>query len=479
MIGLIAAVLVASSPGHTELTIYNQGFGLVKEVRQLKLRKGRQQVAIEDVAAEIEPTSVGFRSLRAQSFRILEQNYQYDLINSQAILAKCVGQRIRLVRAIGGKRESLEGVLLSPPKEVFVATDPQQPDGQQALSLIPSVQTFNGMVIKTDDGRIVLDPTGEVEVRAIPEGLISRPTLKWDLESTKAGTEPVELSYISQGLNWNADYVLTLDGLGKADLQGWVTLSNTSGATWNDAHLKLLAGDVNRVEQPGHVVYLAANAAPATVNSNSFKEESLFEYHLYTLQRPTTVRNNETKQVSLLEGHGIPVRKKLIIDSISEQYFPGEGEIGTGDIKPQVQLEFVNDLKSGLGMPLPKGNVKVYQHDQSGSEQLLGEDSMDHTPRNETVSLNVGRSFDVASTRKRLAYRELGSRAYREVFEVEVRNRKEETETVFVLERHYGDWRITEKSQPFDKLDSHTAQFVVHLQPNEVKRVRYTVETKW
>jgi hypothetical protein len=471
MIGLIAAVLVASSPSQTELTIYNQGFGLVKEVRELKIRKGRQEVAIEDVAAQIEPTSVGFRILGTNSFSILEQNYQYDLINSQAILNKSVGQHIRFIRTIGGKKESLEGVLLSAPTAIDATVDGQQQQSQQ--------ETFNGMVIKTDDGRIVLDPTGEIEVSSIPAGLISRPTLKWDIESTKDGTEPVELSYISQGLTWNADYVLTLDGQGSADMQGWVTLANTSGATWIDARLKLLAGDVNRVQPQSIQVALSAAAAPATVSAPSFKEESLFEYHLYTLQRPTTVRNNETKQVSLLEGHGIPVRKKLIIDSITEHYYPSEGEVGTGDVKPQVRLEFLNELKSGLGMPLPKGNVKVYQRDKSGSVQLLGEDSIDHTPRNEKISLNVGRSFDVVSTRKRLAFKELRSQAYREQFEIEVRNRKQELETVYVLERHYGDWRITDKSQPFDKLDSNTAQFVVSLQPNEVKKVRYTVETKW
>lgn len=471
MIGLIAAVLVASSATQTELTIYNQGFGLVKEVRELKLTKGRQEVAIEDVAAQIEPTSVGFRSLGTHSFSILEQNYQYDLINSQAILNKSVGNRIRFIRTIGGKKELLDGVLMSAPTAIVTTSDGQQQQYQQ--------ETFNGMVIKTDDGRIVLDPTGEIEVSSIPSGLISRPTLKWDIESTKDGSEPVELSYISQGLNWNADYVLTLDGNGTADMQGWVTLANTSGATWKDAHLKLLAGDVNRVQSHGQVEVMSSAVVPATVTEAPFKEESLFEYHLYTLQRPTTVRNNETKQVSLLEGHGIPVRKKLIIDSITEQYFPGEGEVGTGDVKPQVRLEFLNDLKSGLGMPLPKGNVKVYQRDKSGSVQLLGEDSIDHKPRNEKISLNVGRSFDVVSTRKRLAFKELRSQVYREQFEIEVRNRKEEPETVYVYERHYGDWQITAKSQAYDKLDSNTAQFVVNLQPNEVKKVRYTVETKW
>jgi hypothetical protein len=213
--------------------------------------------------------------------------------------------------------------------------------------------------------------------------------------------------------------------------------------------------------------------------SRPFQEETLFEYHLYTLQRPATVRNNETKQVSLLEGHSIPIVKKLIIDSISQRYYPNEGEIGTGDVKPLVRLEFDNDEKSGLGMPLPKGKVKVYQRDQSGSVQLLGEDAIGHTPKNEHLSLQVGHSFDVVSSRKRQAFHRINSQSVREIFEIEVRNRKATPETVYVLERHYADWKIIEKSQDFTKLDSNTAQFIVKLKPNEVKKVVYTVDTKW
>ncbi len=304
----------------------------------------------------------------------------------------------------------------------------------------------------------------------------------WDIDAVKAGETTVELSYISQGLTWNADYVVTLDGASKGDIQGWVTLNNTSGATWENAKLKLLAGDVNQVRNGmTFALQRGAPAGKAFGGGNGFQEESLFEYHLYTLQRPATVRNNETKQLSLLEGHGVPIEKKLIVDSIAGvgQYYPGEGEIGTGDVKPQVRLEFVNDEKSGLGMPLPKGNVKVYQRDQSGSVQLLGEDSIDHTPKNEKISLVVGRSFDVVSTRKRTNFHRISDRSVRETFEIEVRNRSEVPKTVFVLERHYGDWKFTDKSQPFTKLDSNTAQFVVDLQPNEVKKVTYTVETTW
>jgi hypothetical protein len=468
MLGVIAAVLLASGPSQTEITIYNQGFGLVKEVRSLNLKQGRQSVAIEDVASQIDPTSVSFHSLtNKDAFSILEQNYQYDLISPQAILSKSVGQKVRFIRTIGNQKDVLIGTLLNAPTSIVA-----NPGGS-------SQQTYNGMVIRTDDGRIVLDPTGEVEVSTVPAGLISKPTLEWDVEAPAASSNSVELSYISRGLNWSADYVFTLNGLGKGDIQGWVTLNNSSGATWENAKLKLLAGDVHTVNPMATRAMSMPRGGAGGFGGGGFAEESLFEYHLYTLERPATVRNNETKQLSLLQGQDVPIQKKLIVDSITSQYSPGEGEIGTGDIKPQVRLEFVNNQASGLGMPLPKGKIRVYQRDQSGSVQLLGEDQIDHTPRNEHVSLVIGRSFDVVSSRKRTNYTAVSDRNVRESFEIEVRNRKETPETVYVLERHWGDWKVTSKSQDFTKLDSDTMQFVVNLQPNEVKKVIYTVETRW
>jgi len=468
-IALGLAASLAPESHQAELTIYTQGFGLVKEVRRLNLKKGRQDIRIEDVASLIDPTCVSFHSLSGKdSFSILEQNYQYDLISPQAILNKSIGQRLRFIRTVGNQEDVLTGILLSAPTATVAASDGS------------SQQTYNGMVIRTDDSRIVLDPTGEVEVSSVPAGLISKPTLVWDIDAGKEGANSVELSYISHGLSWSADYVLTLNGQGKGDIQGWVTLDNSSGATWENAKLKLLAGDVHTV-QPTVNSFLQAEAAVSPVNgaAKAFAEESLFEYHLYTLDRPATIRNKETKQLSLLQGQDFPVTKRLIVDSISNSYYPGEGEIGTGDIKPQVRVEFVNDKASGLGMPLPKGKVRVYQRDQSGSVQLLGEDQIDHTPRNERVSLVVGRSFDIVCSRKRTNFTRINYRSVRESFEIEVRNRKETAESVDVLERHWGDWTITKRSQDFIKLDSNTAKFPLTLLPNEVKKVVYTVETKW
>jgi len=439
----------------TEITVYNQGFGLVKEARTIQLKRGRQTVGIEDVASQIDPTSVSIRSLSApDSFTVLEQNYQYDLIGPASILAKAVGERLRVV----GPKETVEGVLISSPG-----------------------QNGGGLVLRTDDGRIILDPQGQITLAKVPEGLITRPTLLWDLETDRDGGQDVELSYITQGLSWTADYVLTLDGKGKGALQGWVTMNNQSGTTYKDAKLKLLAGDVNQAPQPRGGAAFGGREALAMVADKAFKEESLFEYHLYTLQRPATIVNKEIKQLGLLSGDAVPVVKRLIVDATRQygRYYPQEGAIGVGDIAPQVRIEFVNNKESGLGMPLPAGRFRLYQRDGSGSTQLLGEDRIDHTPKDEKVSLVVGRSFDVRATRKRTEFTRLSQNSVRETFSIEVRNRKTVEDKVEVIERLWGDWKVTAKNMEFTKEDSNTIRFSVPLKAGETKTVTYTAETKW
>jgi len=312
--------------------------------------------------------------------------------------------------------------------------------------------------------------------------MISVPTLLWDLQTAKGGAQNVELSYLTKGINWNADYVLTLGSNSTADLQGWVTINNQSGARFEDAKLKLLAGDVRRVQPQAQSGFGGGGARYAKAEmDNQFQQENLFEYHLYTLQRPATLNNRETKQISLLQGTDIKFVKKLIIDSLHDvgQYYPSEGEIGTGDLKPLAQIEFVNSKSNGLGMPLPKGTVKVYQRDSSGSVQMLGEDAIDHTPKDETINLAIGRSFDIVASRKRTNFRRLGPTTTQESFEISVRNRKDVADTVHVYERHYADWRINAKSMDFKKLDAWTMDFTVDLKAGEEKVITYTVTTQW
>lgn len=453
MLALKAATMAPTLPP-TEITVYNQGFGLVKEARTLDLKKGRQTVGIEDVAAQIDPSSVSIRSLLApDAISVLEQNYQYDLIGPASILAKAVGERIRVV----GPKETVEGVLISSPG-----------------------QNGGGLVLRTDDGRIVLDPQGQITLAKVPAGLITRPTLLWDLLSDRDGAQNVELSYITQGLSWTADYVLTLDGAGKAALQGWVTMNNQSGTTYRDAKLKLLAGDVNQAPPRSENNAFAARAL-STAAAPGFQEESLFEYHLYTLQRPATIADKETKQLGLLSVDAVPVQKRLVVDATRRfgRRLPQEGAFGTGDVAPQVRIEFTNDAKSGLGMPLPAGRFRLYQRDASGSTQLLGEDRIDHTPKDERISLVVGRSFDVRATRLRTAFERLGDNAVREGFSIELRNRKTTPETVEVVERLWGSWKVAAKSDEFTKEDSNTIRFAVSLKAGETRKVTYTVETRW
>jgi len=473
------AVVAALAIEGPQITIYNQGFGLVKEQRELNLRAGRQQVAIEDVAQLIEANSVGIVSISAPgSIEVLEQNYQYDLISPQAILNKAVGGRITLSRVLpNGQREKISGTLMSSPSAVINT-------GQGAE------RHYSGMVLRTDDGRILLDPTGEVEVTSIPEGLISKPTLMWDLVADKGGPNTIQLSYLTQGMSWTADYVLMLDSKGTlGDLKGWVNLNNRSGATYKNATLKLLAGDVQRTSRGRTLGAPMADAAEKSRGgAGGFVEEQFADYHLYTLQRPADVRNNEMKQVSLLEGFRVPIRKRLIVDAMRNYhgYRPGEGEVGSGIIKPQIRIEFTNDKESNLGMPLPMGSVKVFQPDQSGSLQMLGEDAIGHTPRDEKISLVVGQAFDVVAERKRLRFEWLrvpGSnnpRGMIETFLIEIRNRKETAaETVTVLERHWGEYKIVKSSMPYKALDSETIEFSVDVPAGGTRRVEYTVETRW
>lgn len=464
--------------GGTELTVYNQGFALVKESRNFNLVKGTQTLLVEDVAQLIEPSSVGIRSLgKAGLFEVLEQNYQYDLISTAAILNKAVGQQIALVRVLpNGQKERIEGTLLSAPTAVVA-----NPGGGSSY-------TYNGMVLRATDGRILLDPSGEIEVRSIPDGLISKPTLVWEVDSQASGNTDVELSYITQGMSWSSDYVLQLDESGKiGTLKGWVTLNNNAGVTFKNAKLKLLAGDVQRAES-APAGRAGAAMRDAMKSEGGFAEEQFAEYHLYTLQRPATVRNKEMKQLSLLEADKVPVKKKLVIDAMRmyRGWRAQEGEVGTGNIKPQFRVEFKNDKESNLGMPLPQGKFKVFQRDSSGSVQLLGEDRIDHTPRNEELSLVVGRSFDIVATRKRTHFEYIRDaadrnrvRGARESFEIEVRNRKETAETVNILERFYSEWSITAKNHGFTKVDSDTIEFILSLKANEVKKVTYTVEYRW
>lgn len=475
---LISAMLVAASAlaGSTELTVYNGGFALVKDVRSLELERGRQEVTVENVAQMIDPTSVAIRNLtNPNGFTVFEQNYRYDLISVQAILAKVVGGTVFLNRTLpNGQKERIEATLMSAPTTVVGTAE----GGNQ--------MTYNGMVLRTNDGRILLNPSGEVEVASIPKDLISRPSLVWDLEARTAGKQDIELSYLTNGISWTASYVFSLDQAGTGgDLRGWVTLNNQSGATYEDAKLKLLAGDVRRVQEATKMMMPRRAGGSGAADAAGFAEESFADYHLYTLQRPATVRQNEIKQVSLLEGIGVTANRSLVLNvgDGGWQRPESDGYDTRENLKPEIRLAFLNEAKNKLGMPLPAGKIKVYQRDSSGSPQLIGEDQIGHTPKDERIQLTLGTAFDVVGTFKRTNYEAIRSgntvRGARETFSVQLRNRKDSPERVTVIDRRWGEWKVSRSDLATTKSDAATLQFVVDLRANETKTVTYTVETLW
>lgn len=481
MLGSISLCLATAmfAPKSIEITIYNQNFALVKELRVLDLKQGRQEIQVEDVAAQIDPTSVSFKSLSAGlPVSILEQNYQYDLLTTDSILRKSIGKRVRLRQALqNGQVLTTEGVMLAAPG----GTQTQGGGGSQFF--------YSGMIIKTDDGRIILNPEGTIEVMEIPDGLISKPTLMWDLIADKGGRRDIELAYLTNSINWSADYVLTLNAEDTAaDLNGWVTINNRCGATFTNATLKLIAGDVRRlIQQPqGGGFGGGREMMDAAKSAGGFAEQSLFEYHLYTLGRPATVRNNETKQIGLLSGADIPVNKELILEGqqsvwrgYGSSYRPGEGFASDSKLKVNVVVELHNTDKNGLGMPMPKGKVRVYKRDASGQVQMLGEDHIDHTPREEKIRLYIGDSFDVVGERKRLTFKRISSNVVQETFEIKVRNRKKTNETVRIIEHAWSDWSILSESMKSKKTDSNTFEYLVSLKPDEERVITYTIQTTW
>lgn len=439
------------------ITVYNQNFGVVREVRELA-SLGTGQVALEfrDVAANIQPETVAIKSLSAPgTINVLEQNYRYDLLTPQTLLEKFVGKNIRTYRyhEATAKEEAADAELLS-------VADGQQP-----------VLRLNGEVTFGYPARLAFPQ--------VPDNLIAKPTLMWLVASQKP-QQTLEVSYLTQNLNWSADYVLVVnENDTQGALQGWVTLVNQSGASYKNAQLQLVAGDVNRV-QPQRLYKSAEMAVPAAapMGGAGFQEQGLFEYHLYTLGRPTSVLQNEQKQVSLLEADGIKIDKKLIF--YGQQYwFRGQyGEIQSNQ-KVGVYLDFKNEEKNKLGIPLPKGTLRVYKADKSGAKQFVGEDQIDHTPRDEKIRVKMGEAFDVVGDRKQTEWRVLGSCTAESSWQIELRNHKDSAVEVEDFEPIGGDWTVLESSIPYDKKDAGTFSFNVKVPARGKTKVTYKVRLRY
>ena len=438
------------------ITIYNDNLGLVKETRTLTLSGGRNEVRYMDVASQVNPRTVHMVSLSAPAaLQVLEQNYEYDLISPDKLMEKFIGRKVKLVFPPPGGDRTAE----------------RETDATL-------VSTTGGMVYQID-GQFHVNPPARVILPEIPGGLISVPTLVWLLQNSGSGSHKVETSYLTGGIAWSADYVavVNVDDT-RTDLTGWVTIDNNSGASYKDARLKLVAGDIHR-EQP-QAVPMMKTMEMGMVARQAFAEESFFEYHLYTLDRPATIKDRQTKQIALMEATAIPVSKIFLLVGEPSYYRSRLGTLGT-DMKVAVNLEMTNSQKNGLGVPLPRGVVRLYKKDSSGSLQFIGEDAIKHTPKDEKITLKVGDAFDVVADRTQVDYKAVSGGRYdaESEFEIKIRNHKDTPVTVTVREPVPGDWKVLSSSHPWAKADAHTIEFSVTVAANAESVLRYRVAVDW
>lgn len=441
------------------VTIYNENLALVKDSRKVKLDKGPNQLAWREVSAQMRPETALLRNLvNPGATRLIEQNFDFDLLTPQKLLEKYIGREVTVI-------------------SINPATGVEKRETASVLA------TNGGVVLKFAD-RIETGVPGRLAFSGVPDNLRDKPTLVISLANATIGDQNLELSYLTGGLSWKADYVAELNEKDShLDINGWVTLSNRSGASYPDARLQLVAGDVNLVQDDmarGRPVPLMAKATMAEAADMS--QEALFEYHLYTLERATSIADNQIKQVALMSASSVPVKKELLFEGQNYYYSGQYGELGQ-KLKAGVFVEFTNKGE-GLGIPLPKGVVRVYKKDSKGNAQFIGEDRVDHTPRNETVRLKLGDAFDVTADRKQTDFRKLaGTSRYNYVFEsayqITIKNAKTEAVTIKVSEPMPGDWQMLSESHPHAKAAANTAVWNISV-PAEGKTVlTYRVQVKY
>ena len=468
---LLAAVVAFAAQPETQdemtgvdLTVYNQNLAVVKDRRTLGLKAGVNEIAFRDVAKLIEPATVLFRSLTdPEGTMVLEQNYEYDLVGSQKLLEKYVDEEITLVTEDGSV---YGGILLSGVQDV---------------------------ILQDEDGAVTLvrqDQVREFSFPGLPEGLITKPTLLWLVEAAEEGAHDIEVTYMTQGINWQADYVLLLNQEDtQIDLEGWITLNNNSGATYRDAKLKLIAGEIHRAQEalPYPVMVEEKALALDAGGQPQVEEREFFEYHLYEVQRPVTVKDRQTKQIEFTSASGASAGKFFVYDASQRPWYyyyapitePSYGQTSNREV--MIMLEFDNSEDAGLGVPLPKGTVRVYKEDTDGSTQFIGEDTIDHTPKDETVQLYLGDAFDIIGERKQTDFRKPSARSIEESYEITIRNHKDEDVKVRVVEHmfRWSEWEIEETTDEYVKTDSRSIEYRVEVPSDGEETIEYTVRYRW
>ncbi|MDP3025139.1 MAG: hypothetical protein Q8O10_06355 [candidate division Zixibacteria bacterium] len=442
VIFFLLALSVWGEERNISLTIYNQDLALVKDTRDISFVSGRNEIKFSEVAEKIDPTSVHFQVLSApEKIYLLEQNYQYDLVSSDKILEKYLDKNIQILTKDG---KFYEGVLLS-----------YAPDNLTLREKENSIRIVNRAQVI------------DLSFPKLPEGLITRPTLVWLLDSKIQGKQKTEVSYLTNGINWHTEYVAVADKDDKnLELSGWVSIDNRSGATYPNAKLKLIAGEVHRVEERVvRPLYKAGGEMALGMAPPTFEEKPFFEYHLYTLQFPSTVKDNEIKQISLFPNSSVKVAKIYVYDGAREPK------------KVKVNLEFMNSKAEGLGMPLPKGKIRVYKVDVDKSMEFVGEDQINHTPKDEKVRVYVGDAFDIVGERTRTNFQKISDNVMEETYQLKLRNHKEEKVEVTVVEHlyPYTNWEILESNFKYEKKDASTIEFNIPLEKNQEQIVNYKV----
>jgi len=440
------------------VTVYNSNIALVRDVRRVRLPEGNVDLRYVDIAAQVNPATVHIVSLTApKELTVLEQDYEYDLLSPQKLLQKYVGKELTLIRQITENNSTKE----VPVKAVLLADN-------------------EGPVWKVGNEIITGMGTDRYVFPDLPENLYSKPTLVWLLDNHHAGEQTVEASYLTNQVNWNADYVLTVHADQKsADLNGWVTVVNQSGTSFRNALLQLVAGELNRVMPTVsrmRVMAMEAKAAPA---APQFEQEPISEYHLYTLDRHTDIHDNESKQISLLAAAGAAIDKVYEVDGQSYYYQSAQSPGQPAKEPVKVFIKFKNSAANSLGIPLPAGTVRVYQGDSKGRLQFIGEDRIDHTPKDETVSLHIGNAFDVVAERKQTDFQRLGPHIVEVEYELSLRNHKPEPITVFVNEPIGGDWTILNSNFKYEKTAAFAARFTVPVDANGEAQLKYRVRIHW
>jgi hypothetical protein len=435
------------------VTVYNSSLALVRDVRNIQLPPGTFDLRFIDIAATVNPATVHFRSLSEPArVSVLEQNYEYDLLEPDKLLKKYVGRDVTIVRRTERGDEPVQARLLS---------------------------FNNAPVWKIGDEIVTGLHPDHIRFPNLPGNLYSHPTLIWTLENSGAARHRVEAAYLAGSLDWHADYVLTVGRDDKAgDLDGWVTLENKSGTEFRRAKLQLVAGELNRVRDEFRRMAPQAAAETIAAAVPKMSQEAFSEYHLYTLERRTSIANNETKQVSMLSSTAVPVIKRYVVDG-QNWYYRGSHPGAAVKDPVQVFYQFRNDQKSGLGVPLPEGTVRVYQADSKGGVQFAGEDRITHTPKDETLNLKIGTAFDVVSERRQTDFQKIAANVYESEYEITIRNHKTVPVRVEVNEPIGGTWRILSSSHEWTKTAAFAAQFAVPVAPDGTSVLKYRVRVTY